>query len=154
MHCRSGVCTLPEIRHEDLSLHHPRGGHAKYLEQPLFSHYRNYLADYARTVLLDGGGHAMERSMEHLSGELKIHAPILFNHLRRSGHPIVTKDGVTVYDRPPEVPRLTEEQLRAQSRLLWPSLPQRLRGWIYWNRTARGRAGLPPAGSGWKDAGG
>ena len=89
--------------------------------------------------------------MEHLSGELKIHAPILFNHLRRSGHPIVTKDGLTIYDRAPEVARLTEAQLRAQSRLLYPGLPDRLKGWIWWHVEKHSK---PPPGSGWKDAGG
>lgn len=92
--------------------------------------------------------------MEHLSGQVKVHAPILFNNLRRSGHPIVTLDGRTIYDRPPEQRRLTEEELRALNRLRWPSLPDRLKGWIYWNKTARGKSGRPPAGSGWRDAGG
>lgn len=138
------------VQHEDLSYRHPRGGHAKYLELPLFQHYRGYLTDYARTVLEDGGRAAMRRSMEHLSSELKVHAPILFNHLRRSGHPVVTLDGAVIYDRPPEVPRLTEEQLRAQSRLLYPGLPDRLKGWLYWRYNPRGQAGLPPPGSGWR----
>lgn len=105
-------------------------------------------------MLDDGGAGAMRRSMEDLSGQLKVYAPILFNHLRRSGHPIVTKDGLTVYDREPEVHRLTEEQLRAQSRLLYPGLPARLKGWLWWRYSPLGRAGHPPPGSGWKDAGG
>ena len=92
--------------------------------------------------------------MEHLSDQVKVQAPILFNHLRRSGHPVVTKDGRVIYDREPEVHRLTEEQLRAQSRLLYPGLPARLKGWLYWRYNPRGQAGLPPPGSGWKDAGG
>lgn len=141
-------------QHEGLNLHHPRGGQAKFLEQPLFDHYRLYLANYARTVLDDGGRKAMAQNMENLSDQVKFHAPWEFNHLRRSGHPTVTLDGVTVYDRPPEVERLTEAQLKALNRLRWPTLPDRLKGWIYWTRTARGRAGLPPPGSGWKDAGG
>jgi hypothetical protein len=137
-----------------LSLHHPRGGHAKFLEQPLFAHYRDYLGDYAATVLKDGGRGAMRRSMEHLSSELKVNAPVLFNHLRRSGHPIVVLDGRVIYDREPEVHRLTEAQLKAQSRLLYPFLPARLKGWLYWRYNPRGKAGHPPIGSGWKDAGG
>lgn len=121
---------------------------------PLFDHYRDYLQDYASTVLDDGGRGAFRRSMEHLSEQLKVHAPILFNHLRRSGHPTVTLDGAVIYDRAPEVPRLTEAQLKAQSRLLYPSLPARLKGWLYWRYNPRGRMGKPPSGSGWRDSGG
>jgi hypothetical protein len=142
------------VQHENLSYRHPRGGSAKFLEQPLFDHYRMYLANYARTVLDDGGRKAMAQNMENLSEQVKFHAPVEFNHLRRSGHPTVTVDGAVTYDRPPEVERLTEEQLRAQSRLLWPTLPARLKGWLYWKYSARGRSGKPPAGSGWTDAGG
>ncbi len=142
------------IQHENLHYRHPRGGGAKYLERPLFENYPKYLQDYASTVLKDGGRAAFARSMEHLSAQVQIHAPVLFYNLRRSGHPIVTVGGRTVYDRPPEVQRLTEAQLRAQNRLLWPGLPDALKGWIYWHKTARGRAGKPPPGSGWKDAGG
>lgn len=108
-------------------------------------------------MLNDGGRKAMAQNMENLSEQVKQHAPVLFNHLRRSGHPMVTLGGVTVYDREPEVRRLTEEQLRAQNRLLWPTYPGALRGFIYWNFTARGKAGLPPIGSGlaahWKKHG-
>lgn len=130
-------------------MHHPRGGQAKFLEQPLFGNFRTYLANYARTVLDDGGRRAMAENMEALSGEVKTHAPILFNHLRRSGHPIVTVDGAVTYDREPEVHRLTEEELRAQSRLLYPFLPPALKGWLYWRYSPRGQAGKPPLGSGY-----
>ena len=92
---------------------------------------------------------AMKDSMEHLSDQVEVHAPVLFNHLRRSGHPIVTLGGRPIYDREPKVHRLSEEQLRAQSRLLYPSLPDRLKGWLYWRYNPRGRAGKPPLGSGW-----
>ena len=57
------LCPFPEER---LDLHHPRGGGPKYLTKPLMDHYRDYLQDYARTVLKDGGQPAMKRSMEHL----------------------------------------------------------------------------------------
>jgi hypothetical protein len=137
-----------------LTLHHPRGGGPKFLEQPLYARFRGYLADYARTVLDDGGVAAMRRSVEDLSGQVTVYAPILFNHLRRSGHPSVTRDGLTVYDREPEVRRLTAAQLDAQSDYLYQFLPARLKGWLYWRYNPRGRAGLPPPGSGWKDAGG
>lgn len=130
-------------QHERLDLKHPRGGMAKFLQRPLMARYPGYLDDYARTVLTDGGQAAMRRSMDDLSDQVKVLAPVEFGDLRRSGHPHVTQRG-TLYDRPPEVPRLSEAALRAKSRLLWPSLPDALKGWIYWHNTARGKAGLPP----------
>jgi hypothetical protein len=154
----SGSVVVDQIyahyQHEDVSLHHPRGGQAKYLEQPLFMQFRRYLELYARTVLDDGGRAAMAQNMENLSDQVKFHAPVLFNHLRRSGHPTVTVDGVVTYDRPPEVARLTEAQLKAQSRLLYPFLPARLKGWLWWRYSPLGKAGHPPPGSGWADKGG
>jgi hypothetical protein len=131
-------------QHEDLSYRHPRGGSAKFLEKPLFDHYRDYLGDYAKTVLRDGGQKAMQRSAEHLSDQVELTAPVDFNDLRRSGHPSVALGERTVYDRQPKQRRLTDEELRAKSRARWPLLPDALKGWIYWHNTARGRAGIPP----------
>lgn len=101
---------------EHLELHHPRGGGPKFLERPLMDHYRNYLSDYARTVLHDGGQPAMRRSMEHLSDQVEITAPVEFTDLRRSGHPSVTLGGRTVYDRPPKQHRLTAGELKVKGR--------------------------------------
>lgn len=103
-------------QHEELSYRHPRGGGAKYLERPLMDGYRDYLNDYARTVLTDGGQPAMKRSMEHLSDQVEIAAPVEFTDLRRSGHPSVTLGGRTIYDREPKQRRLTEDELRVKSR--------------------------------------
>lgn len=103
-------------QHEHLDWHHPRGGGPKYLERPLMSGYRDYLSDYAKTVLTDGGQPAMKRSMEHLSDQVELTAPVEFTDLRRSGHPSVTLGGRTVYDRPPKQRRLTEDELRVKSR--------------------------------------
>jgi hypothetical protein len=101
---------------ERLDLVHPRGGGAKYLERPLMSHYRDYLDDYAKTVLDDGGVPAMKRSAEHLSDQVEVTAPVEFTDLRRSGHPSVTQGDRTVYDRPPKQHRLSEEELKAKGR--------------------------------------
>jgi hypothetical protein len=101
---------------ERLDLHHPRGGGPKFLERPLMDGYRDYLSDYARTVLTDGGQPAMKRSMEHLSDQVELTAPVEFSDLRRSGHPSVTLGGRTVYDRAPKVARLTTEELKARGR--------------------------------------
>jgi hypothetical protein len=111
------------FQHERTDLHHPRGGGPFYLQRPLFDHYREYLDDYARTVLHDGGQPAMRRSMEHLSDEVEVTAPREWGDLRRSGHPKVEVGGRTVYDRAPKAARLTRAELKAKSRAI---LRQRL----------------------------
>jgi hypothetical protein len=103
-------------QHERLDLHHPHGGQAKFLQQPLYDHYRDYLGDYAKTVLDDGGVPAMKRTAEHLSDQVEAHAPVEFEDLRRSGHPSVTQAGRTIYDRAPKQHRLSEEELKAKGR--------------------------------------
>jgi hypothetical protein len=123
----TGTVTVSQVyahrQHEDLSYHHPRGGGPKYLERPLMSGYRDYLGDYARTVLADGGQQAMQRSMEHLSDQVEATAPREWGDLLKSGHPKVTLGGATVYDRAPKAARLTDEELKAKSRA---TLRQRL----------------------------
>lgn len=104
------------FQHERADLHHPRGGGPFYLQKPLMDGYRGYLADYARTVLADGGQPAMRRSMEHLSDQVELTAPREWGDLRRSGHPLVTLGERTVYDRAPKAARLTAEELKAKSR--------------------------------------
>jgi hypothetical protein len=105
-------------QHEELSYHHPRGGQAKYLEAPLMDHFRDYIEDYARTVLDDGGQAAMRRSAENLSDQVEMHAPREFLDLMFSGAPSVTQDGRTIYSRPPKRRRLTDAELRDKSRAL------------------------------------
>lgn len=104
-------------QHEGLDFKHPRGGQAKYLEQPLYSNVPVYMQDIAARVLVDDIEKAMADVMEDLSGEVFDKAPIEFLDLRASGHPTVTRNGAVVYDRPPMQARLTEEQLRAKSKL-------------------------------------
>lgn len=103
-------------QHEHGELHHPRGGSAFYLRKPLFEHYRDYLGDYAKTVLHDGGQPAMKRSMEHLSDQVEVTAPREWGDLLKSGHPKVTLGEETVYDRAPKAARLSAEELKAKSR--------------------------------------
>lgn len=116
----TGSVTVDQIyahrQHEDLLYHHARGGSAKYLEKPLMDGYRNYLGDYAKTVLADGGQPAMRRSMEHLSDQVELTAPREWGDLKSSGHPQVTLGERTVYDRAPKAARLTAEELKAKSR--------------------------------------
>jgi hypothetical protein len=105
-------------QHERLDLHHPRGGGPKFLERPLFGHYRDYLADYAGTVLRDGGQAAMKRSAERLSDEVQLSAPREWGDLMMSGHPAVEQDGRVIYDRAPKAARLTSLELKAKSRAI------------------------------------
>jgi hypothetical protein len=118
----TAVCTVDQVYahyiHEHLEFHHPRGGEAKFLERPLFERYRDYLSDYAKTVLTDGGQPAMERTARDLSDQVELHAPREWGDLMMSGHGSVTRGGRTVYDRPPKVYRLTKEELRVKSRAI------------------------------------
>jgi hypothetical protein len=130
-----GSVTVDQVyahyQHERTELHHPRGGHAFYLEQPLFDHFREYLGAYARDVLTDGGQRAMAHSMEHLSDAVEVEAPIEFGDLGRSGHPQVHVGMRTVYDREPKQHRLTEAELRIKNRLR--HLPPEIIGYIWWH---------------------
>jgi len=105
-------------QHEHLEFHHPRGGHAKYLETPLMERHGRYLDDYARTVLDDGGVPALKRAAEDLSDQVEIHAPREWGDLMGSGHPSVTAGGDQVFDRPPKVGRISEYELKIKSRAL------------------------------------
>jgi hypothetical protein len=120
-------------QHEHLEFAHPRGGRAQYLSGPLFESFRDYLADYGRDVLHDGGQRAMVRSMEDLSGQVESEAPREFGDLRLSGHPEVRQGVRTVYDRPPRQHRLTDSELAEKSRIKYMTLPARLKGWIWWH---------------------
>jgi hypothetical protein len=120
---RSGMSVVVDqvyahYQHERMDMRHPRGGHAKYLEQPLYDHYRDYLAWYAQGVLDDGGTAALKKAAEHLSDQVELHAPREWGDLMRSGHPSVTRDGHTVYDRPPKAARLSRDELRLKSRAI------------------------------------
>lgn len=97
-------------------MNHPRGGQAKYLEQPLHADHRRYLQTIADSVLDEGPVSAMVEAMEDLSGQVERTAPVEFENLRESGHPMVVDGGRTVYDRPPKQRRLTQEELDAQRR--------------------------------------
>jgi len=123
-------------QHEGLDFAHPRGGQALYLQQPLMDHKDAYLQKIADGILGDGGKRAMEECMEDLAegGGVASHAPVEFGDLRDSGHPSVTEDGETVYDREPRQHRLSEEELRAKYRLHHPhvsTLTAKQRAFLY-----------------------
>jgi hypothetical protein len=121
------------LQHERLDLHHPRGGHARYLAVPLETRFPLYLRWVAGGFLDDGGREGMIRAMEDLSDQVEWHAPVEFWDLRRSGHPEVKLGEHTVYDRPPIVHRLSPAELKAKSRIRYLTLPDRLKGWIWWH---------------------
>jgi hypothetical protein len=143
-----GSVTIDQVyahfQHESLDLHHPRGGGPKYLERPLFLHYRRYLTEIARSWLEGGGEFAMARCMEDLSDAAEQAAPWEFGDLIHSGHPEVHHGVRLTYDRPPKRHRLTRAELEQKSRWRFAGYPPALKGWIYWHHTARGRVGLPP----------
>lgn len=104
-----------KYQHDGLDFVHPRGGQALYLQTPLMDHHADYLQHYADQLLVDGGEQAMIDNMEDLAeeGGVATHAPVLYSNLRASGHPMVTSDEATIYDRPPRQPRLSEDELKA-----------------------------------------
>jgi len=119
-------------QHEGLDLHHPRGGEAKYLERPLFENRELYFNAIAEECFGENGPKkGMERAVEMLSDAAELRSPFLWGDLGHSGHPFVEDDGVLVYDRPPKVHRLTEEELREKSRR--SPLPPELLGYIWWH---------------------
>lgn len=98
---------------------HPGGGGSHYLSQPLLDGVTDSMQKLADHLLDDRSGalvEAMIDDVEKLADDSAAKAPIEFGDLRESAHPTVTDDGEVVYDRPPQVPRLSEEQLEAKAR--------------------------------------
>lgn len=102
-----------QYQHEDLTLSHPAGGQAKYQETALFTGHRGHLQGVADAVLDGDMVRAMAHELEQFdraSGRL---TPKDLTILARSGHPQVRSGGRVVYDRAPEVPRLSDDELAA-----------------------------------------
>jgi hypothetical protein len=106
-----------QYQHEGLDLKHPSGGVAKYLESPLYGKHRDYFQRIADHVLAGDLISAMADNVESLSRQVYELAPREFHDLRASGHPSVTDQGSVVYDRLPNVHRLTSDELAAKSHL-------------------------------------
>lgn len=99
-------------------LQHPRGGQAHYLGGPFLENVEDNMRHLAKTLLEPGGPvDGMVEVVEATSRSVFEHSPVEWGDLRDSGHPSVTDDGHTVYDRPPRVPRLSEYELRAKGKL-------------------------------------
>lgn len=115
-------------QHEHPEFHHPGGGQAFYLSEPLFAKIDSYMDRLARGLITERGSslrQAMIEDMEDLSREVYNRAPWEFGDLRASGHPTVAEDGELVYDRPPNVHRLSEEELRIKHHLRYLFDPHR-----------------------------
>lgn len=105
-----------KYQHERADLEHPRGGKWHYLTDPLLTGAMSSMQTLARHVLEPTGPNAgMEQIVNGLVGDVQEEAPREFDDLRRSGRATVVSNGEVVYDRPPEVPRLTEAQLREKN---------------------------------------
>lgn len=103
-------------QHEHPEFHHPRGGQAFYLQQPLYVKYRGYLTKLGKAALQGKLRDAMVANVEDLSHQVMLKAPWEYMDLRNSGHPQVEQDGKLVYDRPPLVRRLSDEELKHKGR--------------------------------------
>lgn len=108
--------------------HHPSGGQAFYVRDTL------YLGQWLGRIgrgLIDKRGVRLDVKMpgvaEGLARGVYLRAPWEFGDLRRSGHPTVTRDNVVIYDRPPQVRRLTDAELRQKKELSYLFEPQRYR---------------------------
>lgn len=94
---------------------HPRGGQAHYARDGLLMHTDEYLQTIADHFLEDPVKGCIE-AVEVQARRSENLAPVEYVNLRRSAHPTVTDDGAIVYDRPPDVPRLSDDELDAQRR--------------------------------------
>lgn len=106
--------------HENPQFEHPNGGKAYFLRDPLFANIESYM-EWAASGLFSSDGRwtyrdAWAQNMEKLAAAAAAQTPREFLNLIKSGHPVVEQDGVTFYDRPPEVPRLPDEELQAQKK--------------------------------------
>lgn len=105
-----------QYQHETLDLSHPRGGGSKFLTKSLVQNRDNILRNLARNVLDGKVESAMATGMENVATAMYKNAPHEFHDLRNSAHPTVKSGGRFVYNRPPNVRRLTKTQRRAKDR--------------------------------------
>lgn len=91
---------------------HPRGGQAKFLEEPLFAKAEDYMKNLADAVLDGFLVQAMAENMEDLADEVHDRAPRENDILRNSANPVVLDEDREVYNRPPLWERLSESDLK------------------------------------------
>lgn len=108
--------------------HHPDGGQAFYVRDTV------YLGDWMRQLadgLIDSYGVGLNPGLravaEGMARGVYLRAPWEFNDLRKSGKPSVTRSGAVVWERPPDIGRLSEEQLKLKHRISYLFDPHRYR---------------------------
>lgn len=115
-----GVIEVDQIyahyQHEDLTLEHKYGGQGKFLSTALLARMDGTFRTLADSVLEGRLTSTMIAVTEEVAEAAKVITPILpapgvAGILRKSYHVTVTDDGVTVYDKPPEVPRLLQKTI-------------------------------------------
>jgi hypothetical protein len=100
-----------------LVYHH--GGGAFFLTNTVIGEQGRWMETLAARAITEDGSElvaAMTDVVEGWSDGVRQRAPVEFDNLRNSTHPWVVDDGATVYDRPPDVPRLSEGALEAERR--------------------------------------
>lgn len=118
-----GSCRVNQVyakyQHERADLRHPDGGQAFYLRDPLFSTMDESMQELASKAFESDGGlkGGMKDWAEKMSRKVFELAPLEFGDLKASGHPKVEDNGATIYDRPPNMHRLSEEELRIKGHL-------------------------------------
>jgi hypothetical protein len=117
-------------QHEHPEFHHPDGGGAFYLRDPLYGKMGKWMSSIARGLIRQDGLHLRQGMIdvaEDLSLEVYQRAPWEFGDLRASGHPWVEEDGTRVYDRKPQCDRLSPDELKIKSELRYLFDPHRYR---------------------------
>lgn len=102
-------------QHEGTDFAHPRGGKDHYARDPLFGEADKRWGAVADRVLTETGSDlkpAMVDLSEKQAADIVKNAPREYGDLERSSHPRVVDNGVTIYDRPPEVKRLSAADLK------------------------------------------
>lgn len=104
-----------KYQHERPDLVHPTGGQWKYQEAALYALHKAALARVAASVLAPTGPTGgMDDAMKLIEGMAYALTPKESGALAGSAHLQVRDGGRVVRNHPPEVPRLTEAQLRAR----------------------------------------
>lgn len=109
-----------KYQHERADLKHPDGGEPFYLRNGLFEPVERWVAELGDHLVTPEGPRlrdGMQHVAEGISDEVYKRAPFEFGDLRGSGHPTVEDDGAVVYDRPPNVARLSDSDLEAKGDL-------------------------------------
>lgn len=108
---------------------HPGGGGIEFLRNSLYEPIDAHMGKLAEHAITEEGSEirkGMEDVVEDISRGVFERAPIEFGDLKASGHPTVTDEGEVVYDRPPNVGRLSRDDLRAKAdvKRLFPNMRQ------------------------------